>query len=261
LFKGVGLGVISCTFSDVIKTTSISERSPILSKIMIGRQIGMILGPAINFILIKVNVNIGSYLLNNLSAPGFLMALAWTFLELLVLFFYKNLNEFPVVTTSNSLLNDGSINTQASFEECEPLLNPPAPSNTPHTANSICETSGEFDNELPPDVDEIEQLSVNRQRPSGHTSEANPSFSFFKKRKQPKRKAYDSIRIVDNSETVPLPIRIYDEYIQEEVVAVYATTFVVFFMQTCLEVRKFIYFFNLKNGYESIRLIFFNRRF
>ena len=87
---------MSCTFSDIVKTTHIQERSVILSRIMIGRQLGMIigkglkghfielasivshletsnllyLGPAFNFILLKVNAKIGPYLLDNLSAPG-----------------------------------------------------------------------------------------------------------------------------------------------------------------------------------------------
>lgn len=39
LVAGVGLGVVSVTFSDVIKNTNPDERSPILSRIMVGRQV------------------------------------------------------------------------------------------------------------------------------------------------------------------------------------------------------------------------------
>ena len=38
-FEGIGLGVLSCTFGDVIKNTNAEERSPILSRIMVGRQV------------------------------------------------------------------------------------------------------------------------------------------------------------------------------------------------------------------------------
>lgn len=39
LVAGIGLGVVSVTFSDVIKHTNPEERSPILSRIMVGRQV------------------------------------------------------------------------------------------------------------------------------------------------------------------------------------------------------------------------------
>ena len=39
LVAGIGLGVVSVTFSDVIKNTNPEERSPILSRIMVGRQV------------------------------------------------------------------------------------------------------------------------------------------------------------------------------------------------------------------------------
>ena len=39
IVAGIGLGVVSATFSDVIKNTNEVDRSPILSKIMVGRQV------------------------------------------------------------------------------------------------------------------------------------------------------------------------------------------------------------------------------
>jgi hypothetical protein len=200
---------------------------------MVGRQIGMILGPAINFALIQLNVNIGPYLLNNLSAPGFLMALAWTFLELLVLFFYQNLTDFR-----DEALNANSASARAALsnisDESEPLLSQPAPSNS-----LLSETGRDFEENESLANSDLEQLISVNQAPRYQSSvRSSTSFSFFKNRRRNNPpKVYDSIKIVDNSETVPLVVRIYDEYIQEEVVAVYATTFTVFFMQTCLEVK------------------------
>jgi len=33
------LGIIGCLFSDIVKTTSLKERSSVLSRIMVGRQV------------------------------------------------------------------------------------------------------------------------------------------------------------------------------------------------------------------------------
>ncbi len=44
-----------------------------------------------------------------------------------------------------------------------------------------------------------------------------------------------SIRIVDNSETGPYILRLYNDYVRDEVVAVFFTAFAVIFMQTSLE--------------------------
>ena len=38
-FLGIGLGVLSCAFSDVIKNSSVEERSAVLSRVMVGRQV------------------------------------------------------------------------------------------------------------------------------------------------------------------------------------------------------------------------------
>lgn len=39
IVAGVGLGIIGCLFSDIVKTTTLEERGPILSRIMVGRQV------------------------------------------------------------------------------------------------------------------------------------------------------------------------------------------------------------------------------
>lgn len=46
---------------------------------------------------------------------------------------------------------------------------------------------------------------------------------------------HQRINLVDNSESGPLLLRFYREYIREEVVCVYSACFTVFFMQTTLE--------------------------
>lgn len=37
---------------------------------MIGRQIGLIIGPAANFLVLNLDVKLGPFKLNNMTAPG-----------------------------------------------------------------------------------------------------------------------------------------------------------------------------------------------
>jgi len=68
--KGIGIGCLGCVFSDIVKTTEVNERTTRLSRVMIGRQIGLIIGPSFNLIALNFNYQIGPFLLDNLSAPG-----------------------------------------------------------------------------------------------------------------------------------------------------------------------------------------------
>lgn len=52
------------------------------------------------------------------------------------------------------------------------------------------------------------------------------------------RNGFGPIRVIDNAEAGPFIVRFYNEYIRDEMVAVLAATFMVFFMQTCLEVYR-----------------------
>jgi hypothetical protein len=51
------------------------------------------------------------------------------------------------------------------------------------------------------------------------------------------------INVVDNVDTGPWLRRLYDEYLYEEVIAVFLITFTSFFIQTSLEVSKILFFF------------------
>ena len=100
-----------------------------------------------------------------------LMAGAWSLLQILVLFFYKNLHEFNK--------DPAIIQDRQDISERTNLIN-----------NSI-------------------QSNANTYQSSVH--------------------------IVDNSETGPFLLRLYNNYIRDEVVAVFFTAFSVIFMQTSLE--------------------------
>lgn len=136
------------------------------------------------------------------------MAAAWLLLEILTVFFYTNLHEFTVTLSVDQtdesapiLINDSSTNTTYN--------------SIPNAEQTNDEESGEG---KPNETQEENGSSPNKN------SSINSS------------NGYDRIRVIDNSESGPFIVRMYNEYIRDEMVAVLATTFTVFFMQTCLEV-------------------------
>lgn len=135
------------------------------------------------------------------------MAAAWFILEILTVFFYTNLHEFTV-----------TLSVDQSDESAPILIND---SSTNTTYNSIQNAEQNNDEETgggKPSETQEESSSPNKN------SSINSS------------NGYDRIRVIDNAESGPFIVRMYNEYIRDEMVAVLATTFTVFFMQTCLEV-------------------------
>lgn len=208
LVAGIGLGVLSCCFSEIAKNTSEEERGKILARVMMGRQIGLIIGPTANFIFLNVDVKFKiaswTFELNNLSAPGLLMTVLWFLLEIFMLLFYKNLNEF-----SNNDLSS-SNRAQNSLSDDEADLN----NESTRILNTESETNG--------------------YQSFGH----GRSFRTVEDDTNINEGRGERIVIIDNSQTGSFFKRFYDEYIREEVVAVLSITFTVFFMQTTLEVRR-----------------------
>ena len=148
------------------------------------------------------------------------MCLAWTILQILIFFFYKNLNEFKIdeVIANNANLNNnspvsndtitkdyGTINVVHDDINSEDLKN----------ANSINQNEDEIIN-----VNSETDISTNKSQETEKLIN-RPNVS---------------LRIVDNSESGPLLVRLYNEYVKEEVIAVLCSTFCVFLMQTALEV-------------------------
>ena len=70
LVAGIGSGSGSSIFGSVSKTTGQKERTSKLAQLMSVRQLGLIVGPAFNFLLGKLNFNMGSVHINNLSGAG-----------------------------------------------------------------------------------------------------------------------------------------------------------------------------------------------
>jgi len=123
------------------------------------------------------------------------MAAVWVLLEIVCILFYKNLNEFDEMASTQSI-NNVDRERVGDYETF----------NSNQTNSHAIESVSE--------IDERTSL-INSNRALKRTDE--------------------HLRIVDNSQTGPLIVRLYNDYIKEEVVAVLAATFTVFFMQTALE--------------------------
>jgi len=89
LVAGIGSGSGSSIFGSVSKTTGQKERTSKLAQLMSVRQLGLIVGPAFNFLLGKLNFNMGSVHINNLSGAGFFMAVIWSLYTIGIMIFYK----------------------------------------------------------------------------------------------------------------------------------------------------------------------------
>jgi hypothetical protein len=206
---------------------------------MLGRQIGMVIGPAFNFLLLNMNYKMGPFYLDKLSGPGLLMTIAWTLLQIFVLFFYKNLHEFT--------------QEQHTINERTPLL---VNSDEITQVNEVEQTE-ESDNRQTTTASHdqiIEERSALAESQNNSTQENSVKIT----NSINKSKTYNSINLVDNSETGPFIMRIYNEYIRDEVIVIYFSTFVVFFMQTALEVFDLIesYIYDFICLFSIISLLF-----
>lgn len=194
--SGLGIGCLGCIYSDIVKTTELSQRSTRLSRVLLGRQIGLIIGPAFNLLVLGLDYQLGPFLLDNLSAPGLLMAVAWFILQLLVIFFYKNLPE---------------LNRQK-YEI----------TNT-NTADSACKINSTERTRLLSDLDApVKQLIDNE--------------SNIQDKKERGYQASTRIVNNSETDTIYIKfLRIYNDHFQEEVIALLFTTFTIIFTQLSLE--------------------------
>ncbi|XP_076318412.1 uncharacterized protein LOC143229664 isoform X2 [Tachypleus tridentatus] len=91
LIAGIGSGAGAAVFADITRSTSEEERTPIISSVVLCRQIGLLFGPAMNFFLRKFDFYIGSFPLDRYTSPGLFMACLWLVMEFIFLIMYHNL--------------------------------------------------------------------------------------------------------------------------------------------------------------------------
>jgi len=122
LIAGIGSGSGSSIFGAVSKTTSKEERTPKLAQLMSVRQVGLIIGPAFNILLTKLDFYWGTVHVNNLSGAGFFMALIWSVYTIGMMVFYKESSISKGSDEENESLvsenkNDYGSTTQNSCED------------------------------------------------------------------------------------------------------------------------------------------------
>lgn len=163
---------------------------------------------------------------------------AWLLLQIIILFFYKNLTDFTQSPAQSSKV----LTINEDLDENTPITTSHSSVNSNKNYNSIQQTSNhQNENETNQDLNEIRNEEGEDIAESEHehliTSQSAP-----KTHEQNRVK----LKVKDNAEAGPLIVRLYNEYIKEEVVCVLVCSFSVFFMQTALEVRCFYFYFSFK---------------
>ena len=150
------------------------------------------------------------------------MCLLWIILQILIIFFYKNLHEFKIdqiPSDSSSFNRDSSINDEQKNKDYGSInvIQDDSISNDLIRASSSAN-------------EKKDETSAIINEPDISNNDNNESDKLIKRPNV-------SLRIVDNSESGPLLLRLYNEYVKEEVIAILCSTFCVFLMQTALEVN------------------------
>lgn len=91
IIAGIGGSGITAVIADIIHISSSEERTYILSIVMASRQIGLVIAPALNFFLSRLDYKIGSFPVDMFSSPGLFMAILWVLLDIVIMFGYFNL--------------------------------------------------------------------------------------------------------------------------------------------------------------------------
>ena len=77
--------------AEICRTTGIEERTPILAVCNATRQLGILVGPAFQFLLSYFHFTIWGFEVNPLNAPGVFMGVLWLLFCIATLFMFYNL--------------------------------------------------------------------------------------------------------------------------------------------------------------------------
>ncbi|CAG0896380.1 unnamed protein product [Cyprideis torosa] len=93
LLGGIGVGMNSCIYSEVSRATTAKERTPILTGIVLVRQVAILMSPAYNFFLRDVNFSLFGLPVNQENVPGLVQAIWWILFEIAVVFLFYNVGK------------------------------------------------------------------------------------------------------------------------------------------------------------------------
>ncbi|CAG0914936.1 unnamed protein product [Notodromas monacha] len=87
---GFGSGIGSACFSELGRASKVSERTLVMTVAFAMRQIGIMVGPMFTLALHRVDTRIGSFIIDEESSAGLVMASLWTVFQCLIFFLYSN---------------------------------------------------------------------------------------------------------------------------------------------------------------------------
>jgi len=94
LICGIGTTAGSVMMAEVCRSTSMEERTPILTIFNAGRQLGILVGPVFQLLLSQIHFRVTDWWeITPLNAPGVCMALMWFIFELGIIFMFSNLGD------------------------------------------------------------------------------------------------------------------------------------------------------------------------
>jgi len=91
LVSGLGKSITIVFLTDICRSTSLHERTPVLLIFNIAFQIGLLIGPGCNLVLSQIEIDTGIGTLDKLNSPGLLLCLCWSLFSVLVLTMYTDL--------------------------------------------------------------------------------------------------------------------------------------------------------------------------
>ena len=94
--------------TDVCRSTTLEERTPVLLTFNIAQQLGLLLGPACNLFLRELEFSIGPLLVNKLNAPGLFLTILYILFEILSCFMYYDLKVAKDQQEREDLIDDNT---------------------------------------------------------------------------------------------------------------------------------------------------------
>jgi len=87
---------------DINRVTTNRGKTTIMSALMVCSTLGLFFGPAMNYFLIRFNLNIGTVRIDGYTAPGFIMAVTWSLYQLFMIITYYTPDEIELVNADET---------------------------------------------------------------------------------------------------------------------------------------------------------------
>jgi MFS family permease len=92
--SGMCMGAGTVALAYIAKTTKEKDRTSLIACVMATRQFGLMIGPAFNFFLMKLDFKLfDQFVVDRKSSPGLLMAFLWFISFIIILIFYTDNNK------------------------------------------------------------------------------------------------------------------------------------------------------------------------